>query len=73
MPANCLSQVLIQYKMLIIYILLLNCLNLCYCQQYSWCDPELCGGNTKVRHIACRNYGVSLNAIFFFFSLKKPF
>ncbi|TMW42502.1 hypothetical protein DOY81_012418, partial [Sarcophaga bullata] len=43
--------------MLIILILLLNCLNVCWCQRYSWCDPELCGGNTKVRHIACRNDG----------------
>ena len=61
MLSNCLPQVLFKYKMLIILILFLNCLNFCWCQKHTWCDPELCGGNTKVRHIACRNYGVSLN------------
>lgn len=52
-------DVSVKRKFLIVLILFMNFLN-CWCQKYSWCDPQLCGGSTSVRHIACRNYGVGL-------------
>ncbi|XP_037825585.1 antigen 5 like allergen Cul n 1-like [Lucilia sericata] len=50
------QQVSVKRKMLILLVLFANILN-CLCQQYSWCDPQLCGGSKTVRHIACRNNG----------------
>ncbi|XP_075169036.1 antigen 5 like allergen Cul n 1-like [Haematobia irritans] len=41
---------------MLVVVILLNILSFAW-SQLSWCDPEICGGATDVRHIACENYG----------------
>ncbi|XP_065370339.1 antigen 5 like allergen Cul n 1-like [Calliphora vicina] len=48
--------VAVNRKIFILLVLFENILN-CLSNEDLWCDPQLCGNSTTVRHIACENDG----------------